>query len=137
MAALYQMCDVHMLATGGEGFGIPSAEAMACGLPCILPDNSTGPELIGKNQRGILVPCSTFITGPKWGVNMGLVDVVKQAQAMLDLSLDKELRTTMGKNARKFAEEKFDWNQITTQVEKILKEASETPHPLGNNSLIG
>jgi glycosyltransferase involved in cell wall biosynthesis len=68
---------------------------------------------------------------------MGLVDVVKQAQAMLDLSLDKELRTTMGKNARKFAEEKFDWNQITTQVEKILKEASETPHPLGNNSLIG
>jgi len=137
MAALYQMCDAHILATGGEGFGIPSAEAMACGLPCILPDNSTGPELIGDNQRGFLVPCSTFITGPKWGVNMGLVDVVKQAQAMLDLSLDTQLRNNMSKNARQFAEEKFDWNKITTQVEKILRDASESPHPLGNNSLIG
>ena len=137
MAALYQLSDVHILATGGEGFGIPTAEAMACGLPCILPDNSTGPELIGDNERGFLIPCSTFITGPKWGVNMGLVDVVKQAQAMLDISLDTELRQTMSKNAREFALENFDWNDITTQVEGILRDASKSPHPLGNNSRVG
>ena len=137
MAALYQLSDVHILATGGEGFGIPTAEAMACGLPCILPDNSTGPELIGDNERGFLVPCSTFITGPKWGVNMGLVDVVKQAQAMLDISLDTELRQTMSKNARDFALENFDWNDITTQVEGILRDAAKSPHPLGNNSRVG
>lgn len=136
MAGLYGISDVHILATGGEGFGVPTAEAMGCGLPCILPDNSTGPELIGADEeRGLLVECSTFITGPKWGVNMGLVDVVKMSEAMLKLATDKELRSEKGKAARKFAEQNFDWNEITTQVEKILKTAAETPHPLGHNSV--
>ena len=136
MAGLYGISDVHILATGGEGFGVPTAEAMGCGIPCILPDNSTGPELIGADEeRGLLVECSTFITGPKWGVNMGLVDVVKMSEAMLKLATDKELRREKGKAARKFAEQNFDWNEITTQVEKILKTAAETPHPLGHNSV--
>ena len=47
LAHLFGCTDAHVLATGGEGFGIPSAEAMSCGIPIILPDNSTGPELIG------------------------------------------------------------------------------------------
>ena len=68
---------------------------------------------------------------------MGLVDVVKQAQAMLDISLDTELRQTMSKNARDFALENFDWNDITTQVEGILRDAAKSPHPLGNNSRVG
>lgn len=66
---------------------------------------------------------------------MGLVDVVKMSEAMLKLATDKELRREKGKAARKFAEQNFDWNEITTQVEKILKTAAETPHPLGHNSV--
>ena len=54
LAEIYQVSDAHVMATGGEGFGIPSAEALACGIPIILPDNSTGPELIGEEERGWL-----------------------------------------------------------------------------------
>lgn len=147
LAQLYALSDIHVLATGGEGFGIPSAEAMASGIPIILPDNSTGPELVkakgglkptqvkeGKN--GILVGQDTGIVGPKWGVTLGLVNVDALAQAMLRLAIDVDKRHTLGKAARKFAEGNFDWEKITDQVEDLMASTIEKGHPLGNNSVV-
>lgn len=55
LAAWYGTLDVY-LGLGNEGYGIPAAEAQACGTPVILGDYSTGPELAGpgwlvKGQR--------------------------------------------------------------------------------------
>jgi D-inositol-3-phosphate glycosyltransferase len=129
MALLYGLADAHVIATGGEGFGIPSAEALACGLPIILPDNSTGPELVGsKNERGWLIPQATEIVGPKWGVVMGLVDIDKLADAMTEayLSHNTALYEEKSRAARTFAEARFDWDTITeqflTQIEKKVKQ---------------
>jgi glycosyltransferase involved in cell wall biosynthesis len=47
MARLYSAMDVHLLASKGEGFGIPVIEAMACGVPSIVSDFSAQPELVG------------------------------------------------------------------------------------------
>jgi len=149
MARLYGMADVHVLSTGGEGFGVPSAEAMACGLPIILPDNSTGPELTGAksgvksislfkgDERGILVANATHITGPKYGVQMGLVDVHHLSNALLQLAVDEDMRARMGANARAFAEKHFDWEVLVDEAERIMYEAIDTPHPLGNNVAVG
>ena len=38
-----------------EGFGIPPVEAMACGCPVIAADNSSLPDVLGKDNA-ILVP---------------------------------------------------------------------------------
>jgi glycosyltransferase involved in cell wall biosynthesis len=35
MAAMYSACDVTVLPTGGEGFGYPVPESLACGTPCV------------------------------------------------------------------------------------------------------
>jgi len=35
---LYSMCDVKLSTTSGEGWGLTTMEAMACGVPCIAPD---------------------------------------------------------------------------------------------------
>jgi|SRR3990167_607202 len=48
MAELYQVADVYASAAGGEGFGLMVAEAMSCGIPVVVPDNSTMPEIVGK-----------------------------------------------------------------------------------------
>lgn len=131
LAMLYQMADGHVLATGGEGFGIPSAEAMACGIPIILPDNSTGPELVGDNERGWLVPCATDMTGPKWGVNMGVVDIDALADAIVELHADPKKRRDRGKAARKFAEEHLDWDDIARQFHELIVSRVGMAHPNG------
>lgn len=42
---IYNAFDVFCLPTKGEGFGIPIVEAQACGVPVIVTDSTTGPEL--------------------------------------------------------------------------------------------
>ncbi|MEZ0372011.1 MAG: glycosyltransferase, partial [Candidatus Sericytochromatia bacterium] len=44
MAALYRACDVYVHPYRGEGFGMPILEAMACGLPVIIPNAGPAPE---------------------------------------------------------------------------------------------
>lgn len=133
MARLFQCCDVHVMATGGEGFGIPSAEAMACGKPIILPDNSTGPELVGlgPKRRGWLVDSATHIVGPQWGVAMTLVDIQELGWKMITAYEQDEQRKEFGENARKHAEENFDWDVIADQLEKQIMKTSIQTHPLG------
>lgn len=46
MAKLYSASDVLLLASKGEGFGVPVVEAMACGVPSIVSDFAAQPELV-------------------------------------------------------------------------------------------
>lgn len=46
IAQAYDMMDVFILPTHGEGFGLPAIEAQACGIPVIMTNNTTGPELV-------------------------------------------------------------------------------------------
>jgi len=41
MAGLYNACDCLVHPYRGEGFGLPIAEATACGIPVIVPDKGT------------------------------------------------------------------------------------------------
>lgn len=45
---LYCSSDAVISTSQGEGFGLTTIEAMACGVPFIGPDNTTFPELLGK-----------------------------------------------------------------------------------------
>ena len=137
MSRIYQFSDCHVSATSGEGFGIPSAEAMACGIPVILPDNSTAPELIGQDSsRGILVKNDTFITGPTHGIKLSIVSVESLAEAMMDMVVNVKERNKMGKRAREFAVKSFDWEIITDQFEELFRSTAGKPHPHGNNSVV-
>jgi len=44
MAALYRSCQVYVHPYRGEGFGMPILEAMACGLPVVIPNAGPAPE---------------------------------------------------------------------------------------------
>ena len=46
MAQLYNCMDVFVLPTAGEGFGIPTLEAMSCGVPICATNYTTSWELI-------------------------------------------------------------------------------------------
>jgi glycosyltransferase involved in cell wall biosynthesis len=50
MAHLFNCMDVFVLPTGGEGFGIPTLEAMSCGVPICATNYTTSYELIKSDN---------------------------------------------------------------------------------------
>jgi glycosyltransferase involved in cell wall biosynthesis len=47
LAPLYRACHVHVFPSKYEGFGLPVAEALACGSPTITTTASSLPEVVG------------------------------------------------------------------------------------------
>jgi glycosyltransferase involved in cell wall biosynthesis len=56
MPYLYSAADLLVHPSCYEGFGLVTAEAMACGTPAVAFDTGAASELIGKNEGGELVP---------------------------------------------------------------------------------
>ena len=50
MVNLYNCMDVFVLPTAGEGFGIPTVEAMSCGVPVCVTNYTTAWELIKEDN---------------------------------------------------------------------------------------
>ena len=49
------MADVFVNPSQAETFGLTTAEALACGTPCVVYDTSACPELI-SDESGCVVP---------------------------------------------------------------------------------
>ena len=47
LPALYAGCEVFIMPSLDEGFGLPALEAMACGVPVITSDRASLPEVVG------------------------------------------------------------------------------------------
>jgi glycosyltransferase involved in cell wall biosynthesis len=47
LAGIYSSMDVLLATSYGEGFGVPTIEAQACGVPVIVSDFAASPELVG------------------------------------------------------------------------------------------
>ncbi len=139
MARLYKAMDVHMLLTGGEGFGLPIIESMACGIPnvatawttpieffseqkteVITKDDGTEEEIVVMDcQRGLLVDIETVLvhhTAGQWAAASA-----RHAAQMLQLLHDDEgLRKSMGKKARDFVVRDYAWPKILKKWDRVI-----------------
>lgn len=119
----YNMIDVYMFLTGGEGFGIPTLEALATGRPLIITDNTTGPEL--AKDHGILVPELKDKYGDpvRWegqnGVEFSIPDWREAKKALEKYYENPKLRAEHSKKALEFAK-KFDYDLIADRWEEYL-----------------
>jgi glycosyltransferase involved in cell wall biosynthesis len=121
LAGWYNISDVHVSATGGEGFGLTTIESMACGKPVIITDCSTSPELIGKNnERGWLVPVQATSYMDYNGL-WSLVDIEKMAEAMEEAYLDRKLTKKKGNDAYRWVRKNLEWGKIVDQFDKYLR----------------
>lgn len=112
MRDTYNCFDVYASTTLGEGFGLPALEAMACGVPCVLPDWSAFGEW---GRRGAwLVPCkSTAISLPRVNVIGGVPDQTAFMLAMNRLYIDKKARAQNSDAALECAQQPaFRWENI-------------------------
>jgi glycosyltransferase involved in cell wall biosynthesis len=100
MANIYSSLDVLLLASAGEGFGIPVVEAQACGVPVIVSDFSAQPELVGAGWT--VSGRRTYTALKAWQF---LPDVEEIVDALCRAYARGEVgRQRMGKRARTFAE---------------------------------
>ena len=88
-----------------EGLGTAFLEAMACGVPVVC------------TARGGIVD---FIIDRKTGLFCNAEDSKDLAEKISLLFEDSNLRTTISKEARKLVEEKYDWNKIAIEYQKIF-----------------
>ena len=109
LAQHYSAAQIAIVPSLYEGFGIPAAEAMACGTPVISTTGGALPEVVG--DAGILVP-------------PGSADAL--AAAIGQLLNDKQAQQRMSEAGRKRVEEKFSWEQAARRTLDVYQELLKT-----------
>ncbi len=112
LLSYYQNAAVCVLPSYHEGLPTVLLEAMACGIPTVATSVAGNSEVVKDGETGFLVP-------PK--------EPKRLAEAILTLLGDNKLRREMGINARKQAEESYDWEVIISKIERCYSSVlSET-----------
>lgn len=150
MNEVYNLFDIFLLTTSGEGFGIPIIESMACEVPVLATDYTTTPELVKENNAGLGIKLTGtqeiswqefFGTDSKyydkmvengtilgsWEVERGICDIQDAVDKLIYLYNNPEIRKQMGSNGRKAVLDKYDFDKIVgPNFEKIFHELSNT-----------
>ena len=106
----YRAAKFSVIPSLEEGFGIPAAEAMGCGIPVIASDAGGLPEVVEHGETGLIVPKG---------------DVPALESAMRTLLGDDDLCKRMGAKGRERALSCFDWLLTARSMERIYQRLLE------------
>ena len=106
---LYHLGDVYVYPSRLEGIGLTQAEALACGLPLIVPDNPPMNEFITP-ESGLTVPIDKLwarADGYYWP--QCLVNLDALTEAMQKFVDERGSLSEKKVAARVFAEQRLNW----------------------------
>lgn len=127
MCDTYNCFDVFATTTQGEGFGLTPFEAMACGVPGVVPSWSALEELC--ENACCMVPCtSTSVTFGGPNVIGGVPDEQAFIETLHALYLHKEYRVAFSKlGLGRVSEQRFSWNNIAERYAEVLEQFVHEP----------
>lgn len=133
VARAYTASDVLLMTSRGEGFGVPTIEAQACGVPVIVTNWTAQPELVGAGWKVNGQPEYDPLQGGWW-----MVPNVKEIEDALvqsyELKHDSEKRETARAAAIDFAAAYTTDRVYAEHWRPILKQIeSEIPQTGGLN----
>ena len=120
LSLLYNCADAVISATWGEGFGLSTIEAMACGKPVIKPRNSANIELIGEEEERGWLPEPASHIWVSHGIKQSIPDPERIGEAILECMRDPDLRKKKGKAGLEFAQE-HTWDKKAQEFIDIFK----------------
>lgn len=123
LARMYSMFDCMISTTQGEGWGLTHMEAMACGVPCILPDWAALGEWAAPAAR--LVACSSVACTIN-GINAvgGIMDQAGAISALEQVYSDRQLQGEMRVNGYKLVREpQYRWDDIGIKFAEAVEAA--------------
>jgi glycosyltransferase involved in cell wall biosynthesis len=109
LSELYSQADIFVLPTSADASPHVILEAMAAGLAIIATPVGAVPEMIEDGISGVLVPAG---------------DVQSLAAAMVRL-MDTDFRSSLGREARRRCEDRYDADANCTRVLELMKTAAE------------
>lgn len=101
----YAQASIAVVPSLYEGFGLPAAEAMACGVPLICSDGGALPEVVGDGAR--LVRAG---------------DVDELVQALTELLTDAALRQQLGEKGRAHILQQLSWDCVGKKMEAFYRQ---------------
>lgn len=107
LALAYNRAELVVSPSLYEGFGLPAAEAMACGTPVIATTAGAFPEIVEHGETGLLVRPG---------------DAVAVADAIEALLPDEPRRLAMGAAGRRRIVERFSWRQTALRTAELYEE---------------
>lgn len=111
LASWYSAATAFIYPSRYEGFGLPVAEAMACGTPVITSAVSSLPEVVG--ETGLLVDPD---------------DEAALAAAITRLASDSDLRRTLSLAGQERAA-RFRWERMAAETAALYERVINTPPP--------
>ncbi len=103
LAQALNAADVFLMPSLAESFGLMAIEAMACGTPVIVSDNTSLPEIVKAPEGGVTVPNG---------------DGQALATALTNLLSDQGRRDELARAGRRIAEQEYAFD---TYVERHLE----------------
>lgn len=123
MAKIYNVADVHMISSSGESFSLPALESMACGVPNIAPNFSTGQELIGEPKTGLLANIESFVTIPLM-TDIAYVDSNSLSNCIEKIYNDQQFREECSRNALEFVKN-YTWDNVLKAWVGLAKQVEQ------------
>jgi len=107
LVSLYRRCALVVVPSRYEGFGLPAAEAMACGAPVVACAAGALPEVVETGGGGLLVPPN---------------DPPALAGAIRELLASPGLRAELGVIGRKGIESAYAWPRVAARTAEVYAE---------------
>jgi len=108
LVSLYQRASLVVVPSRFEGFGLPAAEAMACGTPIVASRAGALPEVLETGGAGVLVPID---------------DPEALAKAIGALLEQPEARREMSALAPARIQAAYAWPAIASRTVEVYREA--------------
>jgi glycosyltransferase involved in cell wall biosynthesis len=105
-AGYYSKATIAVVPSLYEGFGLPAAEAMACGVPLISTSGGALPEVVG--DAGIIVPPA---------------DSGALAKEIMFLLNNAEQRKKMAQAGIERVDAIFNWSKAASEMVDVYREA--------------
>ena len=119
---ILQQVHIVVFPSSAESTSIAALEAMSMEKPIVASAVGAYPELLGENERGLLVRLfdreESDYNAP---MTLPMERLQRLAQTIVQLIQNPRLAETLGKRARAYICQHYDWRIIASKVESIYE----------------